>query len=126
MTKNNPQQPSEATDIQIAKLAYIGASISTLGDGLSAVAAGLALNALEKSNNQNPQVQNNDQSKEVDDLQKQIDYLINELKQVKKIDEITKFSSKLLLKMILKHKQKGGQPLQYNVQPTLNNRLTRP
>lgn len=85
MTKNNPQQPSETTDIQIARLAYIGASIATLGDGLSAVAAGLALNALEKSNNQNPQFQSSDQSKEVEDLQKQIDYLINELKQVKKL-----------------------------------------
>lgn len=87
MNKNNPQQPSVATEIQIARLAYIGATIATLGDGLSAVAAGLALNALEKSNNQNPQVQNSDQSneKDVEDLQKQIDYLINELKQVKKL-----------------------------------------
>ena len=85
MVKNNPQQSSDITDIQIARLAYIGASIATLGDALSAVAAGLALNALEKSSNQNPQNQNSDQSKDVEDLQKQIDYLINELKQVKKM-----------------------------------------
>ncbi|QDQ03207.1 translation initiation factor 2 [Lysinibacillus fusiformis] len=83
--KKNPQQSLDTTEIQIARLAYIGASISTLGDGLSAVAAGLALNALEKSSNQNPQNQNNDQSKGSEDMQKQIDYLINELKQVKKM-----------------------------------------
>lgn len=83
--KKNPQQNLETTEIQIARLAYIGASIATLGDGLQAVAAGLTLNALEKSNTQNPQNQSSDQSKEVDDLQKQIDHLIIELKQVKKM-----------------------------------------
>lgn len=76
----NKNQSSDITDIQIARLAYIGASIAALGDGLAAVAAGLALRSLEKANNQNAPYQ----STEVDDLQKQIDYIINELKQVKK------------------------------------------
>ena len=82
--KNNLEQSSESTDIQIARLAFIGASIVTLGDGISAIAAGLALEALEKSSNQNSQ--NTDtkltQSK---DLQKQMDYLINELRHIKRM-----------------------------------------
>ncbi|EFI67845.1 hypothetical protein BFZC1_14763 [Lysinibacillus fusiformis ZC1] len=32
MNKNNSQQPSVTTEIQIARLAYIGASIAILGD----------------------------------------------------------------------------------------------
>ena len=78
----NPQQDMDTTEIQIARLAYIGALIATLGDGLSAVAAGLTLNALEKSSTkENSQTQ----TETAEDLQKQIDYLINELKKVKEM-----------------------------------------
>ena len=49
---NKSNQPSDSTDIQIARLAFIAATITTLGDGLAALAAGLALQELEKSNNQ--------------------------------------------------------------------------
>lgn len=82
--KNKTNQTSDSRDIEIAKLAFIGASIAALGDGLAAVAAGLALEELEKANKQNFQSQN-DQSKQTEGMQKQIDYLINELKQLKKM-----------------------------------------
>lgn len=69
--RNNPQQNLESEEIKIARLAYIGASIATLGDGLSAIAAGLALHALEIAQPQNLNNQgNNERKKEVDDLQK--------------------------------------------------------
>lgn len=82
--KNKSNQPSDSIDIYIAKLAFIGATIVTLGDGLSALAAGLALQELEKSNNQSSQSQY-DQLKQSESTQKQIDYLIKELKHIKKI-----------------------------------------
>lgn len=82
--KNKSNQPSDSTEIQIARLAFIAATITTLGDGLAALAAGLALQELEKSNNQSTQPQY-DPSKQLDSTQKQIDYLIKELRQIKKI-----------------------------------------
>lgn len=82
-TKNSNQSASQQ-DIQIAKLAFIGTSISTLGDGIQMVAAGLALEALEKSSNQGAQ-NSNEHSKQTENMEKQIDYLINELKQIKRI-----------------------------------------
>ena len=48
------------------------------------VAAGLALEALEKQSNQSTQ-NSNGQSKQIENMGKQIDYLINELKQIKRI-----------------------------------------
>ena len=82
--KNNINQSPDSREIYAAKLAFIGASISTLGDGLQAIAAGISLELLEKSYNGSSQSQN-DQSKQSEKTQKQIDYLINELKQIKKI-----------------------------------------
>ncbi|WP_339216690.1 translation initiation factor 2 [Solibacillus sp. FSL W8-0372] len=79
--KKNSDQSSDAQDIQIARLAFIGASIVTLGDLISTLAAGLALDALEKSKNGDsgpPPTQSKD-------MQKQLDYLINEFRQIKKI-----------------------------------------
>lgn len=82
--KKNLEQSSDSMNIQIARLAFIGASIVTLGDGISAIAAGLALEALEKSNNQDSQ--NTDtQLAQSKDIQKQMDYLINELKHIKRM-----------------------------------------
>lgn len=74
-------------DIQIARLIYIGSTISTLGGGLQTLAAGLALNALEKSSSQSSQSSQsqNEQSKHPEDLQMQIDSIIKELKQIKKM-----------------------------------------
>lgn len=82
--KKNARQSSDSLDIQIARLAFIGSTITTLGDGITAIAAGLALEALENSSNQNSQ--NIDkQSKQSDTMQKQIDYIINELEQTKRM-----------------------------------------
>lgn len=50
--QNQLNQSPDSLDLYVAKLAFIGASIATLGDGLTAVAAGIALEALEKKNNQ--------------------------------------------------------------------------
>ena len=82
--KKNSDQPSDSQDIQIARLAFIGASIVTLGDAISAIAAGLALEALEKKNGDSSTSTN-----QTKDMQKQLDYLINELRQLKKMMKIT-------------------------------------
>lgn len=90
IVNNNKSQlngTSDEIDIQIAKLAFIGASLTTLGDGLTAIAAGLALEALvKKSNNQSSQSQNK-QLKQIQATQRQLDYLITELNQFKKINK---------------------------------------
>lgn len=78
--KSKTNQPSDSPELYAAKLAYIGSSISTLGDGLQAIAAGIALEALEKQSSQDQNTQSNQSEK----MQKQIDYLIKELKQIKK------------------------------------------
>jgi len=81
--KNNRNEingTSDSLDIQVAKLAFIGTSITTLGDGISAIAAGLALDALVKSNIKSTQRQN-PHLKQLETSQKQLDYLLNELKQ---------------------------------------------
>lgn len=90
IVNNNKSQlngTSDEIDIQIAKLAFIGASLTTLGDGLTAIAAGLALEALvKKTNNQSSQSQNK-QLKQIQATQRQLDYLITELNQFKKINK---------------------------------------
>lgn len=85
MGRNNKQnQNNDSMDIYIAKLAYIGTAISTLGDGIQTIAAGLALEALQNAKNDSSPTNNGDQTAKVDNMQKQIDYLIAELKQIKK------------------------------------------
>jgi len=82
--ENKSKKSSDSQDIQIARLAFIGASIVTLGDGIAAIAAGLALEALEsKQGSQNL----DEQSKQSDTMQKQIDYIIDELIQIKMMME---------------------------------------
>lgn len=83
--KKNSDQSSDSQDIQIARLTFIGASIVTLGDAISAIAAGLALEALEKSKNGD----SGTPPTKSKDMQKQLDYLINELRQIKKMMKIT-------------------------------------
>lgn len=83
--KNNKSKDTKVSfDIQLARLVYIGSTISTLGGGLQTLAAALALNALEKASSQNFQNQF-DQSKQSEDLEMQIDSIIKELKEIKKI-----------------------------------------
>lgn len=82
--KNNKSKDTKVSfDIQLARLVYIGSTISTLGGGLQTLAAALALNALEKASSQNSQNQF-DQSKQSEDLEMQIDSIIKELKEIKK------------------------------------------
>jgi|tagenome__1003787_1003787.scaffolds.fasta_scaffold20972641_2 hypothetical protein len=45
----NPETP----ETYAAKLAFIGAALSTLGDGVSTIAAGISLQELQNANNQN-------------------------------------------------------------------------
>lgn len=86
MGRNNKQnQNNDSMDIYIAKLAYIGTAISTLGDGIQTIAAGLALESLQNAKNDSSPTNNGDQTAKVDNMQKQIDYLIAELKQIKKM-----------------------------------------
>lgn len=84
MTDNKIKINSESQDLQIAKLAYVGASISALGGGIQLIAAGLAIDVLENSNKQSSQKQN-EQSKQAENMQKQIDSIIKELKQIKRM-----------------------------------------
>ena len=90
--KNNKFNPTSASfDLQIARLVYIGSTISTLGGGLQTLAAALTLNALEKANAQNfqnPQSfqsQSKQPNQDPEDLKLQIDSIIKELKEIKKI-----------------------------------------
>lgn len=83
--KRGSGNSTDAQEIHIARLAFIGASVATLGDAISAVAAGLELEALEKkSSNQNSQ-NPDEQSKHTSKMQQEIDYIINELKQIKRM-----------------------------------------
>lgn len=72
----------EQRDIEIAKLAFIGASIATIGDGIAALAAGLALEALQ----QDAQTLNNSRNSAVTgSTQEQLDYFINELVKIRNV-----------------------------------------
>ncbi|ARJ37606.1 translation initiation factor 2 [Sporosarcina sp. P21c] len=84
MYNSNKQQFGKNTDspeVFAAKLALLGAAISTLGDGIQTIAAGIALQELENSNRQDPQDQ---LSEEMKKMQKQIDQLS---KQIAKMDK---------------------------------------
>lgn len=63
-------------EIEIAKLAFIGASIATIGDGIAALAAGLALEALEQDFQNESRSRN---AQDVESTQRQLDYFISEL-----------------------------------------------
>ncbi len=67
-------------NIEIAKLAFIGASIATIGDGIAALAAGMALDALQ----QDCQTPNNTRhASTVGATLGQLDYFINELVKIR-------------------------------------------
>lgn len=85
--KNKFEKSPDSFEIQIARLVYIGSTISTIGGGLQTLAAALALNALEKANSQDSQSSQtrNEQSKHPEDLEMQIDSIIKELKQIKRM-----------------------------------------
>lgn len=63
-------------EIEIARLAFIGASIAAIGDGIAALAAGLELESLEK----NYLIQSNSRhASGIESNITQLDYFINEL-----------------------------------------------
>ena len=68
-------------EIQIARIAFIGATIATIGDGISAFAAALTLDTLE-SPEQNTRSSNYNNIN-IEETQAQIDYYINELIQIR-------------------------------------------
>lgn len=78
--ENNFQnaQSKESTDILVAKLAFFGGTLATIGDGITAIAAAIALQELEKKNNQNSSEQSN-QSAQLEQMQKQINELTRKL-----------------------------------------------
>lgn len=69
----------ELRDIEIAKLAFIGGSIATLGDGISALAAGLALDALK----QDAKTKSNSRNASNKSTKNQLDHFINELVRIR-------------------------------------------
>lgn len=68
-------------DIEVARLAFIGASIVTLGDGIAALATWLALNALEHDYANS----NNRHDVDTESAKVQLEHYINELIQIQKI-----------------------------------------
>ncbi|SFT09362.1 hypothetical protein [Paenibacillus sp. BC26] len=78
----NSNELIKAREIQIAKIEFIAASITAIGDGLSVIAAGLALEALENPIDQMPKQQSS-RSKQLDSIQYNLDYYINELIQIR-------------------------------------------
>ncbi len=86
-SRNDNSQEASAKEIHIARLAFIGASITTLGDGIAAAAAKMALDDLELSNNNNNNDNNNNRRSQshihsmrhLETIQCQMDYYIHEL-----------------------------------------------
>ncbi|MEK3974517.1 MULTISPECIES: translation initiation factor 2 [unclassified Psychrobacillus] len=76
-------QGEESTDILVAKLAFFGGTLATLGDGITALAAGIALQELEKSNAQNSSEQSN-QTAQLEQMQKQINELTRKLNNIER------------------------------------------
>ena len=83
VNNNQMGQNTGTPEIYAAKLAFVGAALSTLGDGLSAIAAGITLQELENPNNQNSQDQL-DQSNQLELMQKQIEQLTRKIESMER------------------------------------------
>ncbi|MBK3494989.1 hypothetical protein JFL43_08965 [Viridibacillus sp. YIM B01967] len=79
--QNKDLQYLSSQDNYPAKLAVVGAAITTLGDAISTIAAALALEEAQNSNNQNSQSQK-EQEKQLMRMQNQIDYLTAQLSKI--------------------------------------------
>ena len=71
-------------DVYIAKIAFIGATIVTVGDAIAAWATGLALQQLQNPTDPGSRSQNR-QSNHSETIENQIDDFISELRQIKKM-----------------------------------------
>lgn len=83
MDQNNSEKLAQIREIQIARIAFIGASIATIGDGIAALAAGLALEVLENNYKQTSRSYPNDPNQLIK-AQRNLDHYINELIQLRK------------------------------------------
>ncbi|WP_139998032.1 translation initiation factor 2 [Paenibacillus paridis] len=75
------QNNKDIRDIEIARLAFIAASIVTIGDGIATLAAGLTLESLE----QDYKMKNNSRQVINVSTKNQLDYFINELVEIRNI-----------------------------------------
>ncbi|WP_339253673.1 translation initiation factor 2 [Sporosarcina sp. FSL W8-0480] len=69
-----------STDLYVARIAFIGTILSTLGDALQTVSAGVALQQLERSSQQGTQ----DQATQIETMQKQFDQLTKKIESMEK------------------------------------------
>ncbi|URN95586.1 MAG: translation initiation factor 2 [Candidatus Pristimantibacillus lignocellulolyticus] len=83
--KKNKQteQNSDAEDRYIAKLAFLGGTLATIGDGIAAVAAGMALQQFDKEKNQSSDDQS-DLIQQIEQMQKQIDLLTYKIEKMER------------------------------------------
>lgn len=81
-----PGENSTSPEIYAARIGFIGALLSTLGDGLQSVGAGIALQQLENSSSQDTQTQSDqsDQSDQIESMQKQIDQLTRKIEKMER------------------------------------------
>lgn len=75
----SPKNNQDTREIQIAKIAFIGATIATIGDGIAAYAAALTVDLLEAAQAETRSTPDID----LENAQAQIDYYINELVQIR-------------------------------------------
>jgi len=76
---NNNINNIDSRALQIARIAFIGSTITTIGDGISAFAAALTIESLENPGIDTRSSMNNN----FENSQAQIDYYINELVKIR-------------------------------------------
>lgn len=83
MINNTDSEPS--LELIAARLAYAGATITTIGDVLSTISAGISLRLIEEENQpkKSPYSEN-----DLKNMQKEIDQLIRELRHIRKLMNI--------------------------------------
>lgn len=79
----NTEEDNDAEEKLIAKLAFWGVALATIGDGLATIAAGLDLQQLEKAKVQRTDTQS-DLDQQIERMQKQIDQLTYKLEKMER------------------------------------------
>lgn len=80
---NSSNQNNDAEDRLIAKLAFWGGALATLGDTFATISAGLALQQLDKDKDQSTDDQS-DLVQQIENMQKQIDQLTYKLEKMER------------------------------------------